>query len=457
MGQAAEASGRKALLTALRSPAHRDYLRRFAPELASSSAEELLERMLQELEFAELVDNFGRPDEPEWNCGKSVTLDPERGPSAPYFYSQWMLQALEILPLDPANNVFLDAVETSIFGFPAFPNASQPDVETASSRPVYAGLNMYRASAGNPQCGPISAVISRRWVQADAVAAAVDTGLFNGSCGAPGTRPAAQYNGTTCFRCEAWPPASEQLGAPGHLAHLILPYLTFFNATQEIAGENYTEYNLARLVSRLLSRRTYGKQEPEVTAQPVQLNFMENVFGYLEVNPLVTVRYPEGISMMIGVFEVLFGTEEGKRLRDWCIAQSWPLAWATNPRFANWDCFDGNCSFPVDRFYSDGDSANQRLLDPVVLQSVSEGHNMTSHSSFNKSAHDFEALWAQAADVKSEDRMRWSRHAWRQLNGAPALAVEPLYAGACASDSCVAVRLDGACVCPPAVVEVSFV
>ena len=44
-------------------------------------------------------------------------------------------------------------------------NATVPTISGAADRPTYAALNIYRGSAGNPQCGPVSAIFSRRYVQ----------------------------------------------------------------------------------------------------------------------------------------------------------------------------------------------------------------------------------------------------------------------------------------------------
>jgi hypothetical protein len=83
------------------------------------------------------------------------------GMNADIFYNQWQLQALGLVPVDDANNKFTEWSETVLFGFPPFANVSAPDNSTSTDRPYYAALNMYRGSGGNPQCGPVSAVLSR--------------------------------------------------------------------------------------------------------------------------------------------------------------------------------------------------------------------------------------------------------------------------------------------------------
>ena len=70
-------------------------------------------------------------------------------------------------------------------------------------------------------------------------------------------------------------------------------------------------------------------------SRALPLNFAENMFGYFEINPVVTIPMSrEGIKMMIGSFGLWFGTAEGDRLRKWSADRGWPLAWAYNPRVA---------------------------------------------------------------------------------------------------------------------------
>ena len=90
--------------------------------------------------------------------------------------------------------------------------------------------------------------------------------------------------------------------------------------------------NLARLIMRLLSRRTY-RAAPAGAALP--LNWLENSLGYFEYNPAAGVALVpaggNGVKMLVGMFELLFGTAEGDQLRDWCRARGWPLVGAAPP------------------------------------------------------------------------------------------------------------------------------
>ena len=128
--------------------------------------------------------------------------------------------------------------------------------------------------------------------------------------------------------CSAWP-LPRPLGSPPYLHHLLHPYLYFYNQSQEVAGEDYPYYNLARLIIRLLSPETYkiplrkelekkggkggesGEREGE-SPQALSLNFVENLLGYFEINPSMPIFYPKGVKFMIGMFELIWGTTEGK-------------------------------------------------------------------------------------------------------------------------------------------------
>ncbi|CAE7496921.1 CNGA1 [Symbiodinium natans] len=378
---------------------------------------------------------------------------------------------LSLIPLDVKNNIYTDAMEQHLFGYPPFADPTCPDVPTASQRPMYSALNMYRASGGNPQCGPISAILSRRYVNGSAVAAPIDTGLFAGFCSLD-SKEAVEFNGVRCLRCETWSsPAQRVLGTPALLDHLLPAFLRFYNATEAVAGDSYMEYNLARLLIRLLSRKTYAHalapaSQPQ-SQDPLKLNTLENILGYMEVNPLVTIRYPDGVVMLVGLFESLFGTDDGLRLRQWCVDRGWPLAWAHNPAISSWNCGPAteDCLMPSANFSQGIQAANLRLLDPVVLKAVPEGHNLTTEPSFAESERAFASTWALAMkgvpSGKPSPPRPWPPVArlaqmsrlWSVLSEEPAvqqLAVEPVYFQACSSSDCAGVRvLDRKCVCRP--------
>lgn len=486
--------------------------------LYTLSATTLFDKLMAELDAAELVHNFGHENTlaDEGNCGLDVTLEPGVGPGASYFYNQWVLQALELAPLDVNNNVFVEATETSIFSFPAFardPSTAAPEVHRAADRPTYAALNMFRNSAGNPQCGPISAIFSRGYVGEQALAAPVDTGLYYGVCGLDAAHPPldpGMLGDCNCLNCTGWPEGDRNLGVPGSLNHLVLPYLISMNATRTVAGADYPAYNLARLLTRLLSRRTYQlpvagtgeshltdmvaegptaslrgngiepRKMPESVGRPgklaasalqpasstasrasppgaMWLTFPESTFGYFEVNPVVTMKYPEGITMLVGVFEVLFGTQAGRELREWCVRQGWVLAWAHNPIDSLWVAGPAGGGLPpVPNFTKGIIPANLRLVDPWVLEKVPAGHNGTDNAQFAVDLAEFQDWWAhtelRVAPLQNATLRRLAYDAsWcstAQDLAKSSLAVEPIYAGACHGQRCSGVRIaDATCLC----------
>jgi hypothetical protein len=310
---------------------------------------------------------------------------------------------------------------------------------------------MYRGSGGNPQCGKAAVVLSRTYLQNQILAAPVDTGFFQGACGNGQT--SGVLGNTTCAKCNAWPAGNRTLGVPVFLQHLLKPYLNYYNESAPIAGADYPSYSLARLLIRLLSRKTYSPASGgggEDTALP--LNFLENTLGYFELNPAASIAIPAGVKMMIGMYELLWGTTEGAMLQKWCILRGWPLVWAYNPDMSFFRCGPGpplpGCVVPAN--LSVGvDTANVRLLDPSVLAAVSAGHNVSlSPSVVAKFTAAFAATNATATSRQQLDVM------WNALRGDAeifgALAVEPVYYNACASELCVGVTVQAqACVCPP--------
>jgi hypothetical protein len=444
-----------------------------------------MQRFFDEVGAAELVHNFGDADE-EANCGFDITL--ALAPDLDEFENQWLLQTSGEVPVDPVQNVFSEWSETVIFGFPPMANVSAPDGPTAADRPIYAAANMYRGSGGNPQCGGISAVFSRAYLgPSSLLVTPLDTGLFEGSCD-QGAGTVGTFGGVACLMCTAWP-EPRPLGVPGSLNHLLEPYLRFYNASAAgpAGQEGYANLNLARLLTRLLSRKTY--QQPGLpggggrggagagaakgsasAAAPaaddnggdgggaLALSFFENTLGYFETNPAAHIPLASGgIKLIVGMFELLFGTAQGDDLRAWCQKNGWPLAWAFNPTMSAFRCGPAGdypgCTFPSS-LYEGMDLANARLLDPFVLiagAGVPVARNLTVASD---AVAAFDAAWAATnASAYAADAPELAA-AWASLAGAPGvwgdLGVEPPFFGSCASEACAGVLVASqACVCPP--------
>eukprot|EP01043_Picozoa_sp_COSAG02_P067476 COSAG02_NODE_10858_length_1844_cov_1.455899_1_plen_304_part_10 len=252
--------------------------------LHSLPASVLISRFWAALSAAELVHSFGDGDAKLANCGFDMSVS--MGEHSKVFYNQWQLQALGLVPVDTAGNVFTEWSEVEIFHFPRFKNESNPDLSTASDRPFYAAVNMYRGSGGNPQCGPVAAVLSRAFIADRILAAPFDTGYFQGACADGQTT--GQFGNVQMPVCLAWRNGSRQLGVPPHLSHLVEPYIVYYNESQGEVGSGYVNLNLARLLVRLLSPHTYANRDG---SGGLPLNFLENALGYFEMNPVTPVVF----------------------------------------------------------------------------------------------------------------------------------------------------------------------
>lgn len=158
----------------------RQYLNEFDADLAALPADTLFTMFWNELSVAELVHSFDFFDQ-AYPCGKDMTVDILS--KVDKFYNQWLLQVLGFISVDPRKRTIADDwVETVLFGFTPFKNITQPDYETAVSRPYYAAINMFRASGGNPMCGPLTVVLSRKNIGDQILAVPFDSGTFQRLC-----------------------------------------------------------------------------------------------------------------------------------------------------------------------------------------------------------------------------------------------------------------------------------
>jgi hypothetical protein len=440
--KAASAAAWPRVLQLFAHPATQKYLRVFddGSGLWKMSASALASTFFDAVNVAELVHNFGDGVSDSANCGFDLTI--ALAAESDVFYNLWEQQALGITPVDSVNNEWTEKAETEFFGFPPFGDTSKPDMKTSASRPFYVAVDMYRTSGGNPQCGPVSAILSRSYIDDDILATPLDTGLFMSLC--MDGQEVADIGGQAVARCSAWPDGERTLGVPPYLNHMLEPFLLFYNESEPVVGvgEDYPYYNLARLTTRMLTRKTYT--DPH---KAMQLNFMENGLGYFEMNPIKSIDMVGGIKMLVGMFEVLWGTEEGEQLRQWALDRGWPLAWSFNPSQSYFRCSpvgQEDCIYPD--MTAPDDRASIRLLDPSVLPRVPAGHNATVS---NETRHAYDVLWKDV-DVQSMSH-EGVASAWRRTTAAlwTEMAVEPLYLGGCSDSECVGVLVNGqSCLCP---------
>lgn len=177
----------------------------------------------------------------------------------------------------------------------------------------------------------------------------------------------------------------------------------------------------------------------------------------LEYNPAMRISFPHGILMLVGEASRLIGTPKADRLREWCIQRGWPLSWSFDPYpLGGPPCLDtqdpgSRSCFENHAVLTDYTTANVRLLDPAVLRAVPHGHNLTGatdNGAFGRAGRTFELMYNRSR----QDGDQPTNRDWANLLRAPdmvQLAIEPVYARACADDRCVGVRVsDGSCVCP---------
>lgn len=454
--------GEAQLLELLGEQATRDYLRTFddGSGLYELEPEVLLQRLYDELDAAEIVHNFEVAAEHGSNqapgagtkpyCGPDTMIS--FGPDTEWWYNLWELYLQDLIPAPRADLV--DELERTLYGFPAFSRGSRPDWAEASDRFVWGALNMYRKSTGNPVCGPVAAVFSRRRVGGNALVSPVDGGMVEQIWNDIHLRGNNRYYCLVadCNTFAGWPKGGAPLGTGDSYAHMLPTFLTSWRGSRSVAHNRYTSYNLARLLVRLLSRRTYRAPFGIGGAERAQpMNFVEKRYGYFEFNPVQ--RIPNtGVLMLIGTFGALFGTTKADSLRQWCIAQGWLLTWAHDPYpYGGVGCGAGTAlCFEEHDVLADVFPSNVRLIDPVVLAAVPHGNNLTHLTEVSRATGEFERRYQaarQASGTSGSTDAQWAE-LLRQPHMAH-LATEPLFAGSCAGDDCAAVRVvDGSCVCP---------
>jgi hypothetical protein len=203
---------------------------------------------------------------------------------------------------------------------------------------------------------------------------AVDSGVYT-ACGRGQDK--VREDNVTFGNCRGW---DGVLGVPEYFEHLIVGFVKFYNQSQAVLGEEeYPFYNLGRLLTRLLVRKS-----------DLKLTFIENALGYIEADPIVMELPLEGgIKFMIGMVEKLWGTADGELLRQWCKMHKWPLVWAFNPSQTLFHCSPPgsfNCSYPAGGLDVGIDVANVRVLDVGVWLDV--GKPNKSYDSLNATFND---------------------------------------------------------------------
>jgi hypothetical protein len=133
------------------------------PSIAKESPAELLQRVLDEIDSAELLHNMQAVS----TSNKTVTdTNVNFQLDKTFFYNIWQYA----LALNESVLNATDIAEEGLFGFKPFhgatskiDNTTQPaNFSEARERPIYAAMNIRGMAAGNPMFGPVSMVFDNR-------------------------------------------------------------------------------------------------------------------------------------------------------------------------------------------------------------------------------------------------------------------------------------------------------
>merc|ERR1711991_382580 len=111
----ASAAATPAVRELFNQPLLQTYLRELGSELADEPGDVLFDRFFAELDVAELVHSFGDLHPRTANCGFDLRVHMAQEHDIGTFYNQWQLQNLSLIPVDVANNPFVEWSEVNIF------------------------------------------------------------------------------------------------------------------------------------------------------------------------------------------------------------------------------------------------------------------------------------------------------------------------------------------------------
>ena len=359
----------------------------------------------------------------------------------------WLLNQWQVLLLEHGNQTQMRdenyPSETAIFGCRRFTGRT-PTWAEASNRLVYVAHNLRRLDTGSlPHFGSVGVVFRTRAVASQVEIAAVDTGIWEGSCNA--SFPGPPHLNLDCLA--RLPP----VGTFNHIDHQLLPNLRMW------AGRGAGPLPLRsveRQAALLFGRMSLASTRYD--ALPSMLPF--EAAQYWEANIIGNPQFPEAVSFLLPVFGALFGTASGTLVRRLADKHGWPVVWALG------DATNGSVSYVTAHVPSHDPSPgpsydprlaiarpaaanNGRLLDATTSAAAALNATLPPGS-----VSVFERVWADAVRERqslggepSPERVR----AWwaRLLPATERLA--PLSAASCTDvDSCIGVSVrDESCVC----------
>ena len=172
-------------------------------------------------------------------------------------------------------------------------------------------MNLLREDAGSGNFGSVGMVLSRPRIDPMLLLSPQDTGSWECRCNSSAP-PWMKQNFPV--NCSAWSSTGMALGSAGHFDHTLLTSLSCWADSHQLE-------HLGHILSRAFA--TDGAEVNMTTDDQLQ--------GYLEADVAGVVSFPEDVSMVIGSFRELFGTDAGTQLQHWCAEHAWPLVWALGP------------------------------------------------------------------------------------------------------------------------------
>lgn len=400
--KAASNAATKDVLSFLDSKDFRSELTSCCPKAAQLSSQELLEHLRAEMRASELAHSF-----PGDSSGRFQDMTIDTAKQSDFWLNEWQV------PLKNGEGVptQYNEAEEGLFGCPPFKDDRKPTWDEAANRMIYIVQNTRQLDFGSVWTfGDVSVIFKKSYVKNNVLIAAVDTGLWERSC-----NKSSHSQGK--INCNAWQP--HQVGTLEHLDHLILGNFGSWSTSKDTIAQE-----AGRWFARTPLAGDYLKLQP--------MRFSDNMH-YMEANILMNPRLPDAISLIVGDFASLFGTDLGTSLKELAQQRGWPLAWSRGGLSSDRHLIEKNIP------------GNARILDPKVDSSQALNATFPANSQSN-----FEKLWSSVSSGRSSGPPSheqldnwWNTLASQQVN------VAPVSAYACSEpDSCVAVDArSGHCIC----------
>ena len=323
--------------------------------------------------------------------------------------------------------------EVTIFGCPAFA-AKEPTWSEASDRLVYGAQNMRRIDTGSaPIFGEIGAIFKPSAVSGLIEIAAMDTGIWEGSCNT--TRGSGPHSGPRFnLACDAIPNITA-VGTHDHLDHLLLPSIGAW------AVHSLIPFPLPWSTVLNEARKLFERSALATASYDALPPLAATVIGpvkYVESNLIGNVPLT-GVRNLVPLFGALFGTAAGERLRVVADNRSWPLVWALGDSTAGGKPHGLPSRAPAATY-------NHRWLDPEA------GSSRRLNATFAPNASAvYRQLWDEVADSRRQQGEPSSSQisAWWARVAPYMVRLAPLTASSCSDhDACIGVELrSGDCVC----------